>query len=134
MAAKRATQQQNSGRRRGETVPSSTRSKVTPVRTGGLERALWIALAASAAVALAQLYVHSQLVATHGSYTSFCNVSSTVNCDAVLMSAYGTLLGIPVSVWALGSYAALALLLYRRRAAVGAARTQTSLLFLGLAL
>ena len=134
MAAKRATQQQNSGRRRGENVAAAARPRVAPARTDGIERALWTALALSVAVALAQLYVHSQLVATRGAYTSFCNVSSTVNCDAVLMSAYGTLFGVPVSAWALASYTLLVILLFRRRGAVGAARTQASRLFLGLAL
>jgi protein-disulfide isomerase len=134
MAGKRATQQQNSARRRGEAVTTAPRQRAAAARTDGIERALWITLALSAAVAIAQLWVHSQLVATHGTYTSFCNVNSTVNCDAVLMSAYGTLFGVPVSVWALASYAVLAILLYRRRGAVGAARTQSSSLLLGLAL
>lgn len=134
MAHKRATQQQNSGRRRGETVASEPRPRGASARREGLERALWIVLALSAAIAVAQFYVHAQLVATHGAYTSFCNVSSTVNCDAVLMSAYGTLFGVPVSVWAVLSYAALAALLYRRRGAVGAARSQASSALLALAL
>ena len=99
MARKEATQQQNSGRRRGETGSGSTRSRTPPARTDGLERALWIVVALSAATALVQLYIHSQLAATRGAYTSFCNVSSTVNCDAVLMSPYAVLLGIPMAVY-----------------------------------
>lgn len=134
MAGKRAAQQQNSGRRRGETVVGAPRPRGVPTRTDGLERALWIVLTLSAAIAVAQFYVHAQLVATHGAYTSFCNVNSTVNCDAVLMSAYGTLFGVPVSAWALLSYGTLAALLYRRRGAVGAARTQASSALLALAL
>ncbi len=134
MARKEATQQQNSGRRRGETGAPPTRPRTPPARTDGLERALWLVLLLSGAVALVQLYIHAQLAATHGSYTSFCNVDTTVNCDAVLMSPYAVLFGVPMAAWGLGSYLVLAFLLYRRGNAVGAARTQASLLLLGLAL
>lgn len=134
MAHKAATQQQNSGRRRGETGAPPARPRTPPARTDGIIRALWIVLGLSAAVALFQLYIHSQLAATHGSYTSFCNVNTTVNCDAVLMSPYAVLLGVPMAAWGLGSYLLLAFLLYRRGSAVGSARTQASLLVLGLAL
>jgi protein-disulfide isomerase len=134
MAHKGATQQQNSGRRRGEATTGPARPRAQPALTTGIERALWITLAAGIAIALTQLYVHGKLVATHGAYTSFCNVNSAINCDAVLMSAYGTLLGLPVSVWGLVSYLLLGALLYRRGTSVGTERTQASLLLLGLAL
>ena len=91
MAHKGATQQQNSPRRRGEAGPPAGRSRSAAPRTEGLERALWIALGLSAAIALGQLYIHTQLAATGGAYTSFCNVNSTVNCDAV--DANGDLAG-----------------------------------------
>lgn len=133
MARKEAAQQQNSGRRRGETGSGSTRSRTPPARTDGLERALWIVVALSVATALVQLYIHSQLAATRGAYTSFCNVSSTVNCDAVLMSPYAVLLGIPMAAWGLLSYLALAVLLYRRGRSVGTARAQASLLLVAVA-
>lgn len=134
MAHKGATLQQNSKRRRGETGPTSGRSRGLPVLTSRIERALWAVLTLSTSIALIQLYVHSQLAATRGAYTSFCNVNSTVNCDAVLMSPYGLLLGMPIAAWGLVSYGALGVLLYRRGKAVGAARTRTSLFLIGLAL
>ncbi len=134
MAHKGATQQRNSGRRRGETAATPPRPRAPATRTDGLERALWIVLALSVAIALTQLYLHAQLAATHGSYTSFCNVNSTVNCDAVLMSSYSTLLGMPMAGWGLLSYVVVAVLLFRRRKAVGSARTQATLLVLGFAL
>lgn len=133
MARKEATQQQNSGRRRGETGAPPTRSRTPPARTEGLERALWIVIALSAATALVQLYIHAELAATRGSYTSFCNVNSTVNCDAVLMSPYAVLFGVPMAAWGLLSYVALAGLLYRRGRSVGAARAQASLLLFAVA-
>ena len=129
MARKEATQQRNSGRRRGE--PGASRTP--PARTEGLERALWIVLALSAATALFQLYIHAQLAATRGAYTSFCNVNSTVNCDAVLMSPYALLFGVPMAAWGLLSYVALAVLLYRRGRSVGGARAQASLLLFAVA-
>jgi protein-disulfide isomerase/uncharacterized membrane protein len=53
-----------------------------------------------AAVALVasvlSLNVHYQLL-TDSSYTSFCDVSETVSCEAVYQSAYGTVRGVPVA-------------------------------------
>jgi len=132
MAHKGATQQQNSGRRRGETAMPKP-SRTPPIRTAGLERGIWIALVVAFALALTQLYIHAQLTATHGTYTSFCNVSATVNCDAVLMSPYAALLGVPIAAWGLLSYLVLAVLMVRRGRAVGSARSQTSLALVALA-
>jgi protein-disulfide isomerase len=39
------------------------------------------------------------------SHESYCNVSQTVNCDAVAKSAYSVFLGLPLSVWGLYAYA-----------------------------
>lgn len=44
--------------------------------------------------------VHRQLAADVN-YTSFCNLSATVNCDAILSSPYAVLVGIPVSTWSI---------------------------------
>ncbi len=51
-----------------------------------------IALAAS----VASLYVHYQLLADP-LYTSFCDISETVSCEAVMTSQYGTVYGVPVA-------------------------------------
>ena len=133
MAHKGATQQQNSGRRRGESPPVKT-SRAPAQQTATIERGLWITLAVAVVLALTQLYIHGQLAATRGTYTSFCNVSATVNCDAVLMSPYAMLLGLPLAAWGLLSYVVLAFLLVRRGRAVGAARSQTSLALVGVAM
>jgi uncharacterized membrane protein len=42
-------------------------------------------------------YVHYRLVADP-TYTSFCNVSETVNCESVYQSAYGAVGGVPVAI------------------------------------
>jgi protein-disulfide isomerase/uncharacterized membrane protein len=60
-------------------------------------RTLVIALAVVGfAASVAALYVHYRLAADP-SYTSFCDVSETVNCEAVLTSQYGSLFGVPVA-------------------------------------
>lgn len=133
MAHKGATQQQNSGRRRGESLPAKG-SRSLAQQTVTIERGLFGALALAAVLALTQLYIHAQLAATRGTYTSFCNVSATVNCDAVLMSPYAILLGVPVAAWGFLSYVALAFLLLQRGRAVGAARSQASLALVGIAM
>ncbi len=53
-----------------------------------------VALGAS----IASLYVHYKLL-TDLTYTSFCDVSETVNCEAVYQSPYGTLFGVPVAAF-----------------------------------
>ena len=69
-----------------------------------LARPLILTLAAIAlAASVASLYVHYQLL-RDPSYTSFCDVSETVSCEAVYQSAYGTFYGVPVAaggaIWA----------------------------------
>jgi uncharacterized membrane protein/predicted DsbA family dithiol-disulfide isomerase len=68
-------------------------------------RPLILALAAVAlAASVASLYVHYQLL-RDPAYTSFCEVSETVSCEAVLTSSYGSAFGIPVAaggaIWSL---------------------------------
>ena len=60
-------------------------------------RSLIVLLAAIALVAsVASLYVHYRLL-TDPSYTSFCDVSETVSCEAVITSRFGYVFGIPVA-------------------------------------
>lgn len=42
-------------------------------------------------------YVHYRLLRDPG-YTSFCDISATVNCEAVYQSAYGAVLGVPMAL------------------------------------
>ncbi len=69
-----------------------------------LARPLILTLAAVAlAASVASLYVHFQLL-RDPSYSSFCDVSETVSCEAVYQSAYGSFYGVPVAaggaIWA----------------------------------
>src|SRR5262249_51140477 len=65
--------------------------------------ALAIALV-GVAVSAVTLAVHRRLVADSG-YTSFCNLGDVVNCDLLLPSGYGLVLGEPVPVWGLLAFA-----------------------------
>jgi uncharacterized membrane protein len=67
-------------------------------------RTLILALAAVAlGASLVSVYVHYRLL-TDPTYSSFCDVSATVNCEAVYESAYGSVAGVPVAaggaIWA----------------------------------
>ena len=60
-------------------------------------RTLILLLAAAGLIAsIASLYVHYRLVADP-TYTSFCDVSETVSCEAVMTSRFGYLFGVPVA-------------------------------------
>lgn len=50
------------------------------------------------------LFIHQQLAASQGDYTSFCDISEGMSCDVVLGSTYANFLGIPVGAWALLAY------------------------------
>jgi len=128
MARTGATQPQTSGRRPGEDTGGP------PASAKALRVALYAALAASAGFAGAILYVHAQLAASHGAYTSFCNVNTLVNCDAVLASRFSMLLGVPLAGWALVAYGGLALLVAWQGGATGPTRTQATLLLLWAAI
>lgn len=55
-------------------------------------------------------YVHARTASLGASYTSFCNLGDTLNCDTVLRSPFAELWGLPLAWLALGAYAAMALL------------------------
>lgn len=114
--------------------PGIRTSAVEPARAkSAVERVLLVALALGALLSGVILYVHEQLAATNGAYTSFCNVNARVNCDVVLVSSYGSLLGIPVAVWALLTYLAQAAIVIARRRTVADARVRASRLMVLLA-
>src|SRR3954447_2837753 len=115
MARKAATRAKNSARRVDSLRAAAGLSRSAGPPTTGLETGLLATLVVAIALSGTILYVHEQLGATQGTYTSFCNVSSRINCDAVLTSAYSTLLGVPVAVWALLTYGGLVALVVLRR-------------------
>ena len=92
-----------------------------------MNRGLLVVLGLDALIALVQLYVHAQLSTGDSSYTSFCNVNSSINCDAVLGSQFGMLFGVPISLWALAKDAAIAALVAFRGRPGSPARLQSAL-------
>lgn len=129
MARKRATRRSEPGRRPGDTPAAVAAPRATTV----LERLLLIAVVAAAALSVTILRVHTRLTEAHGAYTSFCNVNTRVNCDVVLMSPYGKLLGVPVAMWALLTYAVLAALMLIRWRTVLEQRARVTLVLVALA-
>lgn len=63
--------------------------------------------AAGAAVSILIENIHRHLE-VDVTYTSFCNVNSSINCDVVLSSQYAWLFGVSVSLWALLFYVVVA--------------------------
>jgi uncharacterized membrane protein/protein-disulfide isomerase len=60
-------------------------------------RLIWDLALVGLGASLTSLYVHYQLLA-NPSYTSFCDVSSTVSCTQAYLSRYGSIWGIPVAL------------------------------------
>ena len=84
----------------------STVESNSVVETQVGKNGFWVSLVASLcglglAAELTRLHV---VLTLHPEHQSFCNVNSTVNCDAVAKSTYAVMLGIPVSVWGLFAY------------------------------
>lgn len=75
---------------------------------------LWLILFSGIAfvASAAALYVHYNLI-TDSSYTSFCDISATINCEAVYESTYGSVRGVPVAAGGV-IWSALVLLLASR--------------------
>ncbi len=113
----------------------SRRSPASPPATprlGALPTLTLILSALGAAVSVVTLVIHHRLSAGQSGYTSFCDVSERLSCDAVLGSAYAQVLGLPVAVWGLAGYlgaAAIGVWLLRAAAqrSEDAARAATAL-------
>lgn len=71
-------------------------------------KALLVVLAAAAGIAAYLGWAHIQLSHGTGAFESLCAVGETFDCDRVNTSAWSELLGLPISLWALPVYAAMA--------------------------
>ena len=82
------------------------------------QRLLVLAFALIGLVAAgASTYVHYRLL-SDPAYTSFCDISATVNCESVYQSAYGSVRGVPVALAGLLWFTLVVLLAaFDRRAA-----------------
>jgi uncharacterized membrane protein len=61
-------------------------------------------------LSLYSLYHHKLVKLAEGATGAACNISSTVNCDAVASSAYSEIAGIPLGAFGLGFFIPLMLL------------------------
>ncbi|MEE2828311.1 MAG: thioredoxin domain-containing protein, partial [Myxococcota bacterium] len=73
-----------------------------------------LALAAAAAAYLLYAYVQKHL---DPDFESICALSATFDCDKLNLSAWGKIGGVPITVFAIPTYGALAFLAWRSRAA-----------------
>lgn len=74
---------------------------------------LWIAAIVTAiAGAATSVYsvIHHMEVRSTGATNAACNINATVNCDAVALSKYAELFNIPLGVYGLGYFTAMAIL------------------------
>jgi vitamin-K-epoxide reductase (warfarin-sensitive) len=92
-----------------------------------------IALVAVAGIAVSSVSLYEHFAT---STTSFCNFSSTFNCDLVNRSAYSTVLGVPVALVGIMGYALIAVLatVYRKQAQTPVLLLTASVVGLGFAL
>ncbi len=61
-------------------------------------------------VAVDLSYIHFKVTTSGDEYQSFCNINETLNCDAVSVSPWATLFGIPIAVLGTLTYLFCALL------------------------
>jgi len=91
---------------------------------------------ASIAIGVAAYLLHGFLLKTYGTeaYDSACAINETFNCDKINTSVWGKLFGIPITVFAIPTYAAFLGLGVVGMGGGDAARAAWSLLRLGAAL
>ena len=94
---------------------------------------LLVASAAGIALGATSTWIRHQVTTSGGAYASFCNLGEGVDCDSVVTSAWGSLFGVPVSVWAIGFYVLLGAVALRTRAADHRIRDRARADVLGLA-
>ena len=100
--------------------PPSSGSGSPPLSSGGAI-AIWIATAVASAAAMYLFYEFVMLEFGPAGFESGCNYGEKFNCAALNTSSYGKLAGIPITVFSVPTYGALALLAFRSSRRSGAA-------------
>jgi len=90
-----------------------TTSDGEPLERRGAKWVMLIAIALGMGVASYLTWSHLQLTYSPKTFESFCNFSETFNCDAVNTSDYSELFGLPIALFAIPTYMALAFLVMR---------------------
>lgn len=88
----------------------------------------WLLGLAAAGIALT---AYLTFVAWFGAHPAFCGADS--ECDLVQQSRWSTLLGLPIALWGLATYALLARLVWRLRVRPGSWRLALSIAAIGAA-
>ena len=102
--------------------PKAARPKAANSASGGrLVRAMLAALAVATVAAAYLLYAYIQKHLDPG-YESICAINATFDCDKLNNSDWGKILGVPITVFAIPTYAALAALVLRSRGSDEGAR------------
>jgi protein-disulfide isomerase/uncharacterized membrane protein len=98
--------------RRASAASGAPRARRARAATDARTRRLWMA---SLVLLLVGLALSVELVRLHfeaasdPAHHSYCSVNDTVSCDAVSRSKYAVLFGVPVAVWGVFGYVAMAL-------------------------
>ena len=83
-----------------------------------------VGLAAAAHLSLSHYRLHTDV-----SYSSFCAISKSINCDTVSQSPYAILWGLPIAVWGIFGYLFLVCLLTASRSRSARGRRVWTLIF-----
>ena len=103
-------------------------------QAGVPDKWLYVVWSLLAVASMAAAYLLWGFVAKHldPSHTSWCTFSATFDCDKLNLSAWGKLAGIPITVFAIPFYGALAVLAYFVSQGGPRARAAQRLMFNGL--
>lgn len=115
-------------RKQKKTSPKGPQEKSASSASGGrLVHAMLAALGVAAAAAAYLLYAFIQKH-LDPSYESICAINATFDCDKLNNSNWGKIFGVPITVFAIPTYAALAALVLRSRRHDGGGRGALNLL------
>jgi len=91
-------------------VPSEPVGPTTPGLPMAFAAGIWTALVVASGAALYLLYAYIQVTYSAEAFESACNFNETLNCDKLNTSQWGKIAGIPITVFALPTYLAMAVL------------------------
>lgn len=115
--------------------PTPEAASPPPPAAGGLPTAhaagIGAALLIAASAAIYLLYAYIQVTYSAEAFESACNFNESLNCDKLNTSTWGKIAGIPITVFALGFYAALGALVATARKGGALGRAAIDLVLVG---
>ncbi|MCO4772426.1 MAG: thioredoxin domain-containing protein [Deltaproteobacteria bacterium] len=110
-------------------APAAPAPAEPPTSGGGLPlgfaAGIWTALAVAAGAAIYLLYAYIGVTYSAGAFESACNFNETLNCDKLNTSSWGKIAGVPITVFAVPTYLAMAVLTFM--ATKGGSRGRTAI-------